>query len=370
MKQESIKRGKFLQELREAQEMTQEELAEHMGMTAADITLMETGIKFPEDSETIEKLAFYLNVTKKELLSGDFSSTEDSNITVKNTTSPITSEQKKNFLLVVLSVLVFVIVIITLSSIKQDDRRDTYYLYFNNDNIVDNESKLTKSKKSYSLVLNELETVNNKDIKSITLYYKDNDDTDVIINGTNKDYELKQDKNNQYNLKDMTNEKIYLDVVYEDDTKDTTKVTLTTKYNYTVSDEREEVKHTVKKTSEYIIYNTQAMEANNSSNYDGSPLLAYGFKQSGNIYTKKTSKFAIEYYNSVFHLTIYRTGGNMKVERDARQALLKYTDNTKGRTVSVEMNPPAGKLNCDTYTCTSNTDYYKYLNELVSAIRG
>ena len=97
MKQESIKRGKFLQELREAQEMTQEELAEHMGMTAADITLMETGIKFPEDSETIEKLAFYLNVTKKELLSGDFSSTEDSNITVKNTTSPITSEQKKNF---------------------------------------------------------------------------------------------------------------------------------------------------------------------------------------------------------------------------------------------------------------------------------
>ena len=99
MKQESIKRGKFLQELREAQEMTQEELAEHMGMTAADITLMETGIKFPEDSETIEKLAFYLNVTKKELLSGDFSDIIEEKISVKPAKETITTEQKKNLLL-------------------------------------------------------------------------------------------------------------------------------------------------------------------------------------------------------------------------------------------------------------------------------
>ena len=369
MKQESIQRGKILQQLREASGMTQEELADHMGLASSDITLMETGIKFPEDEETIEKLAFYLNVTKKELLTGNYDTNSVIKVEEKETKSILTNEHKKNILLIVLSCIVLFIIVISLASIRGEDPKNTYYLYFNNDNIIDNESTLVKTNKKYVLSLNTLQTINNKEIKSVSLYYKDNNDSDVIISGLNKDYNVTEDKTKEYNLKEMINNKTYLDIIYTDDTKDTTKIDVSTDYRYVVSDEREPVEHTVKVSKEKIIYNTQAMSANNSSHYDGEPLLQYGFTKENDYYIKRNKNYSIRYEDSIFYMTIFRTGGNMCVERDARQSLIKYTDYNKSKAVTVEMNTPNGKLNCDNDICTSNSDYYKYLNLLVDEVR-
>ena len=370
MKHESIQRGKFLQELRKANNMTQEELAEHMGVDSSDITLMETGIKYPEDEETLEKLAFYLNVTKNELINGNFDKNEVAKAEYNQEKIVLTTEHKKNLLLIVLSCIVIFIIIISVASLYGDGQKDTYYLYFNSDNIVDNESTLTKKSKYYSLAFNTLETNNKKGIKSVTIYYMDSNNQRVIVSGDNKDYDLVENKKSTYNLKELANEKAYLEVIYDDDTKETSKITISKDYKYIVTDEREPIKHTVKTTNEYIIHNTQALSGNDPSRYDGSVLLNYGFTKVGDIYVKKSKNYYIEYKDAILYLTIYRAGGNKHISRDIRLSSIKITDTSADRTVVVETAPPQGKLNCDIDLCTLTSDYSKYLNMLVSEIRG
>jgi transcriptional regulator with XRE-family HTH domain len=137
-----------------------------------------------------------------------------------------------------------------------------------------------------------------------------------------------------------------------------------------VSDEREPVEHHPHTSNEHIIYQTQPLSPNDAAHYDGSPLLNYGFKKVGEKYVKKTSKYKIEYLNSVFTLNLYSKSGTIVAVRDARESLIKYKDSNRAKTVIVQMATPHGKLNCDTDLCVASSDYYKYLNLLVSAVRG
>ena len=370
MKHESIQKGKFLQELRQANNMTQEELAEHMGVDASDITLMETGIKYPEDEETLEKLAFYLNVTKKELINGNFDKKEITRVNYDEEKSVLSTEHKKNFLIIVLSCIVIFIIIISLASLYGDGGKDKYYLYFNSDNVIDNESTLIKSGKKYELSFNSLETNDKKKIKSIILYYKDTNGEKVILSGNNKDYDLKETKKQSYDLKEFVYDKVYLEVTYDDDTKDTSKITVSKDYKYSVSDEREAVTHTHKTSNEYIIHNTQALSANDPSRYDGAPLLNHGFTKVGDSYVKKRKNYSIEYKDAIFYMTVYRAGGNKYMTRDIRRISVKYTDTSADRVVIVETVPPQGELDCDIDYCSLSTDYSKYVNLLIREIRG
>lgn len=282
MDKENIKRGTFLKELRTANLLTEKDLADELGVDPADITVWETGIKFPEDSQTLETLAKILNVTKKELIHGEFKKNKDDNIievkydenkkkaNTKEKETLVLSNNVKNVLLVVLSGIVLIILVGTVISM--------------------NKGTATK--------------------------------------------------------------------VYEP------------KEKIEVSDEREPIEHHPHTSNEYMIYNTQVFSANDASNYDGSKLLDYGFKKINNKYVKATSKYKIEYYNSTFYLSIYNGSGTLYVTRDARQSLLNYKDSNRAKTVSVEMNSPSGKLNCDEDICIYNHDYYRYLNFLVFIVRG
>ena len=278
MDKENIKRGSFLKEVRTANLLSEEELADLLGVEASDITVWETGIKFPEDNETLDDLSRVLNVSKKELLNGEFK--KDKAIErpieveykeLKAEDNSIMSNSAKNVILVVLSCMVLFILVVTIASV-------------------------TKSNKVYSPAPTE---------------------------------------------------------------------------RIEVSDEREPVYYEPHRSNEYIIHNTQVLSANDSSNYDGSNLTKYGFVSAGNNkYVKNTGKYKIEYYNSVFHLTVYRKFGNLYIERDARSNLLKYTDSNRAKTVTVEVYSPSGEVDCDDYMCIYNNDYYKYLNLLVYAVRG
>ena len=278
MDKENIKRGSFLKEVRTANLLSEEELAELIGADASDITVWETGIKFPEDNDTLEELSRVLKVSKKELLNGEFKKDKVAEKPIeveykelKNDDVSIMSNSAKNVILVVLSCMVLFILVVTVASV-------------------------TKSNKVYTPVSND---------------------------------------------------------------------------RIEVSDVREPVYYEPHKSNEYIIKNTQALSANDSTNVDGSNLLKYGFVAEGNNkYVKKTSKYKIEYYKSVFHLTVYKKSGNLYVERDVRNNLLKYTDANRAKTVTIEMYSPSGEVNCDEYECSCNTDYYRYLNLLVFAVRG
>ena len=83
MDKENIKRGAFLKEVRTANLLSEEELAELLGVETSDITVWETGIKFPEDNGTLDELSRILKVSKKELQNGEFK---------KDKTSPASME--------------------------------------------------------------------------------------------------------------------------------------------------------------------------------------------------------------------------------------------------------------------------------------
>jgi transcriptional regulator with XRE-family HTH domain len=277
MDKENIKRGAFLKEVRTANLLSEEELAELLGVETSDITVWETGIKFPEDNGTLDELSRILKVSKKELQNGEFKKDKTSPASMEveyeelsndEPSSIVLSNSGKNILLIVLSCLVLFILVVTIASIAG-------------------------GKKTYVPV--------------------------------NKEH---------------------------------------------VSDEREVIHHEPHRSNEYIIYNTQVLSANDSSHYDGSKLVKYGFVQSGDKYIKSTNKYKIEYYNSTFYLTIYYKSGNLYITRDAKQSLMKYTDSNRAKEVTVEMAPPSGEVDCDVDICTSNNDYYKYLNLLVKAVRG
>ena len=276
MDKENIKRGSFLKEVRTANLLSEEELADLLGVEPSDITVWETGIKFPEDNPTLEELARILKVSKKELQNGEFkkekgtmsNAMEVEYEELKVDEPTILSNSSKNILLVVLSCIVLFILVVTIASVAG-------------------------GKKTYTPV--------------------------------SKEY---------------------------------------------VSDVREPVHHEPHRSNEYIIQNTQVLSANESSDYSGENLLNYGFVKSGDKYIKKTNKYKVEYYKSTFYLTVYNKPGNLYITRDARQSLMKYTDANRAKTVTVEMAPPSGEVDCDIDICSYNVDYYRYLNLLVKVVRG
>ena len=134
MDKENIKKGGFLKEIRTANGLSETELAEMLGVDPADITVWETGIKFPEDAHTLETLAKVLNVTKKDLMHGEFKKTKDGEaVEVNYSNKKVVKKHEKensvlpnnvtNILLVVLSVVVLLILVGTIYSLGKDNNK-------------------------------------------------------------------------------------------------------------------------------------------------------------------------------------------------------------------------------------------------------
>ncbi|MCR4581602.1 MAG: helix-turn-helix domain-containing protein, partial [Bacilli bacterium] len=262
MDKENIKRGAFLKTLRENALYTERDLAELIGVEPSDVTVWETGIKFPEDNIIIEKLAKILNVSKREILNGEYNKkSKDTDkyaeldyVEDDSENKEVTNNMKKTVALVVLACVVLFVFIIALAALTRPST------------------------------------------------------------GTDEVY-------------------------------------------YVASDVREPIVHKPHVKNEHIIYNTQVLSSN-TANDRTSELVKYSFIYQDGKYVKATSNYRIEYYDSTFYLTIYGKNRTFYAEENVFKKLIKHTSSNKTKTVEVEITPPYGSVNCDTYICESNADYY------------
>ena len=282
MDKENIKKGAFLKKLREDSLYTERDLAELIGVEPGDITVWETGIKFPDDNPTLEKLSRILNVSKKELINGEYS--------------------KKN-----------------------------------------------------------------KEIESFTEYET-----------VERDYKVNKQSTEKIDIKKTVLLVVLscvalftLIVAIAALTKPSTKVANDEDYIY-VSDKRETVVHNPRTSNEHIVYNTQALSANKER--EDRELYRFGFeKVEEGYFVKRTDKYLLVFKDDTFYLTLFNfknNGSNYEVEENIYSRLIKYRNSTRTVSVEVEMYPPHGTVDCDSYVCSTKNDYFKYLNLLIDYIRG
>ena len=118
MDKENIKRGSFLKHLRSVNHISEEKLAELLDVEPSDIAVWETGIKFPDDSATIETLAKVFHVTKREILNGEYKKEKAAELEYKEKEdAEILSINNKNILIAVLSAVVILIIVVSIISI-------------------------------------------------------------------------------------------------------------------------------------------------------------------------------------------------------------------------------------------------------------
>ena len=109
MNQEKI--GKFIAKLRKEKNMTQEQLAEKMGVSINAVSKWERGISFP-DVSLYKKLCNELNISIEELINGEKDSSESAKekalITSIKERENVKKKSKKLF--VILSITFFIII--------------------------------------------------------------------------------------------------------------------------------------------------------------------------------------------------------------------------------------------------------------------
>jgi len=114
MNQEKI--GKFISELRKEKNITQEQLAEKIGVTAKSISRWENGKTMP-DLSLFNPLCEILGITVNDLMSGEFVDNKDSINTlgenIVNMVSDIeTKDKRKNKLFLILLISIFTLLIV------------------------------------------------------------------------------------------------------------------------------------------------------------------------------------------------------------------------------------------------------------------
>lgn len=131
MEQEKI--GKFIAKLRKEKNMTQEQLAEKMGVSINAVSKWERGLSFP-DVSLYKKLCKELDISIEELINGEKDNSEEAKekaiISTINETNKIKKKSKK--LVIILSTIFVIIVLVLIyynKNLKVDLVNDSDYLY-------------------------------------------------------------------------------------------------------------------------------------------------------------------------------------------------------------------------------------------------
>lgn len=379
---ENIEKGKFLKSLREAHNLTQDELAKEVGVSQSDILVWETGIKFPDD-DTLNKIAKVLNVTIDELKKGDFiensSDNENNSSETKNTEKSeklkVTDahgkykkndraalDRKENMLIVVLAILIAVIAIIMAFSGKTATNKSYKYLYFDSDSFINNQSYIKIEDNIYSLYLYEIDTSSDKEISNINLYYGDK----TIIDGYNKDYIIDEDYESE-NIKNMLDNDTFIKVSYSDGSSEVSKITFSSDYNYSITDSSKIINPNKTTNKQKIIYNKNSKS---STDYGVVPskLLNYGFSYTSNKYVKSTNGIRVEYYDGVIHLYVRGKNKSTYVERTVGSSKYKYVHTEGDKTATITANDGTQSRDCEKEECNlikHYVAYTKYISDLL-----
>ena len=127
------KSGKFIAKLRKEKNMTQEQLAEKMGVSINAVSKWERGLSFP-DVSLYKKLCKELDISIEELINGEKDNSEEAKekaiMSTINETNKIKKKSKK--LVIILSTIFVIIVLVLIyynKNLKVDLVNDSDYLY-------------------------------------------------------------------------------------------------------------------------------------------------------------------------------------------------------------------------------------------------
>lgn len=176
--------GKFIAKLRKEQNMTQEELAEKIGVNAKTISKWETGLNLP-DSILLFNLSKELKVNVQDILSGEKTNNEKINKSFINTS--IFKAKKKIIILSTLIVFLLIFIFSTIYTFSNYNKTSIYDINFNNNlyeingYIIFNPQKVLVIIPDIIYVGEDLGTDNEPLIKSYTISLENSENTIYLM---------------------------------------------------------------------------------------------------------------------------------------------------------------------------------------------
>ncbi len=236
MNQEKI--GKFIRNLRESKEMTQDDLADVVGVTRQAVSNWELGKAIP-DSGILLSLSELFQVTINELLKGekDYKDTKE-NEELENMALNLVDEYNTKSLRIKKIIKISAVIIITILLtfflyyfVTSYNTISVYKLEGEGSNFFTYNGIMINTKQKSYIRLGELQSDNEESIKQVTLYYYDKNHKKKIIYKDNKADILITETYGygeyySYNDLKFIEKQLLLEIKYSDNQKDLIKLSI------------------------------------------------------------------------------------------------------------------------------------------------
>lgn len=226
------KRGKFLQQLRIEKNLTQKEVSEILHYSDNAISNWEKGKTLPNNPETLVKISELYEVSIEELLYGERKS-KDNSKEISNNMENVYKKSYKKFkttltITIILSLVLVVVSLISIYFIYIKGKIISYKIEGASEHFIIDNSSILYTNKVDILNLNKVTPRNNEIINKITFYYVDEKGKKrLIFSGPNNFYYVEEDKGyNEYNFKELINNKSFIEINYNDNLKEVISLNL------------------------------------------------------------------------------------------------------------------------------------------------
>lgn len=229
------KRGLFLKQLRIEKNITQKDLGELLHYSDKAISKWENGETMPNNPETLLAICDLFEISIEELLYGELKTNDNEEILHENMKNTIiTNYNKYKVKIFVVIILVLLSIIMTMVAVYKTHIKGTissYSLYGAGENFSLNNSSMLITNSLSILNLNQITNINEYEINYIKFYYTDNNQDKVVIFGPNDNYYIEEpSESGKYEIKNIINKPIYLEVNYLNNKKETIKIEISKRY--------------------------------------------------------------------------------------------------------------------------------------------
>lgn len=223
--------GLTIKELRTKSKMSQDDLANKVFVSRQAISNWECGKTYP-DIDNIKKLSEIFNVPLEKIISGN---NKENNVceVLYGETVKEKNKNKKLFKLIILLglLLVFLLSFSLITYFFIDNYKTTRVYRVDSENHIVTDGIFVVTNESWYLKLGSFYT--DKNIKRIKAYLIIDGKEELICDGLSADYTFKEqvdyDELFRFSEKETINN-FYLEITYDDDSKETTKVTFDLEY--------------------------------------------------------------------------------------------------------------------------------------------
>ncbi len=224
--------GKFLQELRKEQRLTQEQLAQKLAIERTNISKWEKGRSVP-NAEYLFQLQELFNVSINEILYGERKNLNNQNeIDIVPINIMKDSKRKIKRIFIFSSAIIGLLILAFFSYyfINNYNSIKVYKIYGNSKNFYINDGIMVTSREKSYIKIGSIGNYSGMNILKIRLYFKDGNKENNIFIGSESDSELllvnRFNYNELYEYKDVKwiiNE-LYLEIITNDNYKNTLKL--------------------------------------------------------------------------------------------------------------------------------------------------